>query len=43
MVSTLVIERLQVSVIFGAIQLGYPATVIESQSKERGGSLEIMR
>jgi hypothetical protein len=32
-----------VFVVFGAIQLGYPATVIESQSKERRGSLEIMR
>ena len=30
-------------VVFGAIQLGYTATVIESQSKERRGSLEIMR
>jgi hypothetical protein len=30
-------------VVLGAIQLGYPATVIESQSKERRGSLEIMR
>jgi hypothetical protein len=32
-----------VFVVLGAIQLGYPAPVIESQSKERGGRLEIMR
>jgi hypothetical protein len=32
-----------VFLVFGAIQLGYPATVIESQSKKRRGSVEIMR